>query len=148
MAVTCGIYLGERGDFSGNNVRLDVTGSNSAQLKSWEFTLLRRQGCGALTFTAYAPEAAWPAIEALSVIDNVARVYLNMNDIAEGCIWSGTLEDVPDPTATPPARTVRSYRARPTWAQLESPGATALAVYTDTDIDVVFERGPDPGMTT
>ena len=139
MSVACGIYLRERGAI-GNNKRLDVTGSNSAQLRQWEFTLLRRQGCGALTFTVYAPESAWPALEPYCVVDGLAHVYLNMNEAAEHCTWRGTLEDVPDPTATPPARTLRTFRARPTWAQLESPGATALQVYSNQTVNYMVKN--------
>ena len=131
MAVSCGIYLRERGNI-GNSKRLPG-------VTEWEFWLLRNQGCGALTFAALMSEAEWLTYEPYCAIDELAHVYFNMNDTAEHRSWSGTLEDVPDPSATPPARTHRRFRARPTWAGLENPGARALYVYEDDSVNTIVK---------
>lgn len=127
MSVSCGIYLRERGNIS-NSKNLGPF------LTEWEFTLLRNQGCGALTFAALMSESAWATYEPYCVIDELAHVYFKMNDPVEYRTWSGTLEDIPDPSATPPERTLRRFRARPTWAQFENPGARALWVFDNQTV--------------
>lgn len=132
MSVSCSIFLRERGNIT-NNVNL------RPYLTEWEFMLRRNQGCGALTFSALMTEALWATYEPYCVIDELAQVYFKMNDVSEHRTWMGTLEDIPDPSATPPARTHRRFRARPTWAQFENPGARALWVFEDKSINCIVD---------
>ena len=132
MAVSCSIFLRERGNI-GNNKNL------RGYLTEWEFTLLRNHGCGGLTFSALMSESEWEVYEPYCVIDGLAHVFFKLNDAVEHRTWMGTLEDIPDPSATPPARTHRRFRARPTWAQLENPGARALWVFEGETVKAMVQ---------
>ena len=125
MAVSCSIFLRERGNESGNLFNL------RPYLVSWGFQLLRRNGCGPATFTAVMTDDEWAALEAqgLLVADTVVHFYFNMNEAAEHRTWSGTLKTFPLDKNTPPNRRRRRFTAAPVWSQLKKPGCVVLRAF-------------------
>ena len=125
MSVSCGIFLRERGNESGNLFNI---GPHCTQ---WSFQLLRRNGCGPATFTAVMTDAEWAALEAdgLLVADTVVHFYFKMNEAAEHRTWSGTLRTFPLDKNTPPDRRRRKFTCAPVWSQLKKPGCLLLRAF-------------------
>ena len=125
MAVSCSIFLRERGNEGGNVF------SMRPFLTSWSLQLLRRNGCGPATFTAVMTDDEWATLEArgLLVTDTVVHFALKMNEAAEHRLWAGTLKSFPLDKNTPPSRRLRKFTCAPVWSQLKKPGCLLLRAF-------------------
>jgi len=141
VAVSCGIYLRERGNESGNLFNIEP------YCTAWQFQLLRRNGCGPATFTAVMTDAQWATLEATGLIetDTIVHFYLKMNEAAEHRCWSGTLKSFPLDKSTPPDRRRRSFTCSPVWTQLKAPGCIILNAFdADETVQEIVQGLIDP----
>ncbi len=141
MAVSCSIFLRERGNESGN--LFDI----GPYCTRWSFQLLRRNGCGPATFSAVMTDSEWAALEAdgLLVADTVVHFYFKMNEAAEHRTWSGTLKSFPLDKNTPPSRRVRKFTCAPVWTQLKKPGCLLLRAFdSDETMQAIVQELVNP----
>lgn len=116
-----------------------TTAALASYVTAFDYTLLRRGGCGQASITVCL-EAEYAAIENLLVTNNIVEITVRLpGAVGYTKVYRGYIERVEPRDNTPPGDKVRVITCNGLWWQLKDPGVKVLALYEDMSIVEVVE---------